>query len=154
MNVDVAIATPRKLAAVRRTVAPGGVGAVWKPALDQVWAFLRAHPGLRTDGHNIFVYRHPEHAGASMEVELGVEVTRSFDADGEVVPSETPAGEIAVAVHVGGYDRLHVAHDAIQQFCAREGRALAGVSWEIYGDWSDDETKLETTVCYLLTPLR
>jgi hypothetical protein len=27
---------------------------------------------------------------------------------------------------------------------------LAGIDWEIYGDWTDDATKLETTVCYLL----
>jgi hypothetical protein len=29
-------------------------------------------------------------------------------------------------------------------------RALAPPSWEIYGDWTDDPSKLETTVVYLL----
>ena len=29
-------------------------------------------------------------------------------------------------------------------------RSLAGTSWEIYGDWNDDPTKLETLVVYLL----
>jgi hypothetical protein len=27
---------------------------------------------------------------------------------------------------------------------------LAGRSWEIYGDWSDDPSRLETTAAYLL----
>jgi hypothetical protein len=27
---------------------------------------------------------------------------------------------------------------------------LAGVDWEVYGDWNDDEAKLETHVYYLL----
>jgi len=31
-----------------------------KSALDQVWQFLRSQPGLRIDGHNIFLYDHNE----------------------------------------------------------------------------------------------
>jgi DNA gyrase inhibitor GyrI len=149
-DVTIQTVAPRKLAAVRRNVRIGAVGAAWKPALDQVWAFLRAHPGLRTDGHNIFLYRHPASRDAPMEVDFGVEVVRTFERAGEVEPAETPAGQIAMAVHVGGYDQLHRAHDAIHAWRARSGRAFAGLSWEIYGDWSDDPAKLETTVCYLL----
>ena len=26
---------------------------LWRPMLDQVWAFLRTTPGLRTEGHNV-----------------------------------------------------------------------------------------------------
>lgn len=150
MNVVVTSVESRKLAAVRRQVERGGVGAAWKPALDRVWAFLRAHPDLRSDGHNVFVYHHPRAPELPMDVEFGVEVTRAFEPDGEVVPTTTPAGEVAIAVHVGSYDGIHLAHDAIHEWRAREGRAFAGISWEIYGDWSDDPEKLETTVCYLL----
>ncbi len=46
---------PRKLAAVRREVAPGAVGSAWGPALAQVWEFIRSQPGLRTHGHNVFL---------------------------------------------------------------------------------------------------
>lgn len=140
----------RMLAAVRRSVRIGEVGAAWRPALDQVWAFLRARPGLRTDGHNIFVYHHPPTRDAPMTVDFGVEVTRAFEPEGEVVPATTPAGEVAIAVHRGPYDQLRHTHDAIHAWSAREGRRFAGTSWEIYGDWSDDPTKLETIVCYLL----
>lgn len=34
---------------------------------------------------------------------------------------------------------------------AATGRAFGTYSWEIYGDWTDDETKLETQVIYLLS---
>ncbi len=63
----------RPIAAVRRRVRVGGVGTVWRPALDRVWAFLRRREGLRTDGHNIFVYHHPAGPGEPMEVDFGVE---------------------------------------------------------------------------------
>ena len=151
-NVTVTVHTvaTRKLAAVRRRVKIASVGAAWKPALDQVWAFLRAHPGLRTDGHNVFVYHHPASRDAPMDVDFGVEVIRDFEREGDVVPADTPAGEVALAVHVGPYDQLRRTHDAIHAWRAQQGRIFAGTSWEIYGDWSDDPSKLETTVCYLL----
>jgi len=140
----------RILAAVRREVARGEVARAFKPALDQVWAFLRAHPGLRTDGHNIFVYHHAAAPDLPMQVDFGVEVTRAFEPEGEVGPALTPGGEVALAVHVGPYAELARTHDAIHAWRAANGRAFASTSWEIYGDWTDDPTKLETTVVYLL----
>ena len=148
--VSVQVVSPRLLAAVSRKVAIGGVGAAWRPALDQVWAFLRAHPGLRTDGHNIFLYHHPARRDDPMEVDFGVEVVREFAPSGEVKPVRTPAGEVAAATHRGSYDRLRQAHDAIHAWAATTQRAFAGASWEIYGDSNDDPAKLETTIMYLL----
>ena len=149
-TVTVETVAPRRLAAVRRSVAIGSVATAWRSALDEVWAFLRAHPGVRSDGHNVFVYHHPRTPGGPMDVDFGVEVTRTFEAEGNVAPAETPGGEVAMTVHVGAYDQLHRAHDAIHAWRDREGRAFAGTSWEIYGDWADDPSRLETTVCYLL----
>ena len=149
-EVSVRRVPARKLAAVRRRVRIREIGSAWQPAVDEVWAFLRSHPGLRTDGHNIFLYHHPSRRDAPMEVEFGVEVTRSFEPAGDVHPAETPAGEVAIAVHVGGYERLKETHDLIHAWAAANHRSFAGTSWEIYGDWSDDPSKLETTVAYLL----
>ena len=61
------------------------------------------------------------------------------------------ASEAAVAVHVGSYDRMKETHDAIHSWRAANNRTFAGMSWEIYGDWSDDPAKLQTTIAYLLT---
>ena len=148
--VNVQTVAPRKLAAVRREVAPGAVGSTWKPALDKVWEFLRGRPGLRTDGHNIFLYHHPAQAGAPMLCDFGVEVTRTFETAGEVYATETPAGEAAVAVHRGPYHQMNAAHDAIRRWMATNGRESAGRSWEIYGDPTPDPADTETTVAYLL----
>src|SRR5690242_20126910 len=107
MPVAVKVQTvhPRKMAAVRREVAPGAVGSAWGPALDKVWEFIRRTPGLWTDGHNVFLYHHSTHPGALIRCDFGVEVTRAFDADGEVFATETPSGEAVVAVHRGPYNR-------------------------------------------------
>jgi len=47
-SVNVQTVHPRKLAAVRREVAPGAVGSAWGPALAKVWEFIRSQSGLRT----------------------------------------------------------------------------------------------------------
>jgi len=148
--VSVQSVQARRLAAVRRRVAIGAVVSAYRPALDLVWQFLRSQPGLRTDGHNVFLYHHPAKRSAPMDVDFGVEVTRSFEKAGGVYATETPAGEAATAVHVGPYDRLKETHDAIHAWAEAHDRQFAGRSWEIYGDWSDDPSKLETTVLYLL----
>jgi effector-binding domain-containing protein len=145
--VTVEKVSPRILAAVKRNVGPGGAGAAWKPALDQVWAFLRSQPGLRERGHNVFLYRHPARPGDPMEAAFGVEVVRAFARAGEVEAVTTPPGEAAVATHRGPYDRMHETHGGIRHWMEQAGRASAGWSWEIYGDPSGEP---ETTIAYLL----
>jgi len=140
----------RKLAAVRREIAPSAVATAWGPALDKVWEFIRSQPGLRTDGHNIFLYHHPTRPGAPLACNFGVEVTRAFETAGEVYATTTPEGEAAIAVYRGSYNRLNEAHDAIRRWIPANGRDSAGVSWEIYGDPTPDPADSETTVVYLL----
>jgi effector-binding domain-containing protein len=144
------MATARPMAAVRRQVRVGQVSTAWKPALDQVWAFLHRHEGLRTDGHNIFVYHHAAGPDEPMDVEFGVEVTRAFDGEGEVVFTQTPAGEVASTLHVGSHAGLAGAYDAVDAWRAANGRTFAGSSWEIYGDPADDPATIEVRVVYLL----
>jgi effector-binding domain-containing protein len=141
---------PRLLAAVRRTAAPAQVPHAFRPALDLVWAFLRAHPGLRNDGHNVFLYHHVDDPERGMPIDFGVEVTRRFDAVGEVRCVETPAGDAAVVVHRGAYSGIPRAHAALHRWCAERGLAIGAQSVEIYGDWFDDPSRLETTIQYAL----
>jgi hypothetical protein len=149
--VNVQNVHPCKLAAVRREVAtPGEVGSVWGPAVSKVWDFIRGQPGLWSDGHNIFVYHHASQPGAPLLCDFGVEVTRTFDTEGEVYPTETPGGEAAVAVHRGPYNRMHEAYDAIDTWMAENRRESAGHVWEIYGDPTPDPADTETTIVQLL----
>jgi hypothetical protein len=144
LHLSIQVVRARKLAAIQRQVAVGAVGSAWRAALDQVWTFLRSQPGLRTeDGHNVFLYQHSPHRNAPMNVDFGVEVARRFETSGEVY-------EVATAVRIGGYNRLSETHGAIRAWTQAHQRALAGQSWEIYSDWSDAPSRLETTVAYLL----
>src|SRR5437660_4951809 len=132
MNYHVVTKTvsAQTLAAVRRRVRIGEVARAWKPALDLVWEFLRQQDGLRTDGHNCFLYHHPADRRLPMDVDFGVQVIRPFEAEGEVICTETPAGEVAMTTHIGSYAGLAAAHSAVHSWREATGRAFGGYSWE------------------------
>jgi effector-binding domain-containing protein len=88
--------------------------------------------------------------GAPIEADFGVEVSRPFTGEGEVVLAHTPAGQGAWTVHVGPPDRLGDANAAIEEWCRSRHHSLAGVSWEIYGDPGYDPGAFEVRVFHLL----
>jgi effector-binding domain-containing protein len=115
----------------------------WAPELlGRVWAFLKTAP-LQQAGHNVCIYRKP--TSDSIELEAGVQVSTTFEAQGGVACSRTPAGGAAHIVHIGPYHELGKAHDALSAFCAAQGFPV-GVHWEVYGDWEEDPSKLRTDV--------
>ncbi len=144
-DVEVVTTTARPTAVVCRATSWDEFPALWKQLLDQVYAFLRTSD-VRQAGHNVMVYLND-----GPDVEVGVEVTRSFVASGAVVSSSLPAGEAALAVHRGPYGGLGAAHRAVSAWCAAHGREPAGPRWEVYGDWEEDEARLETEVYHILS---
>ena len=148
-SVTVESVAPRPIAAVRRRIRQTEISTSFKPALDLVRQFLRDNPGLRAGGHNVFVYRGTGAEGV-LDVDFGVEVTRPFEGDGQVFSTATPAGEAATVLHVGPYVGMRDGYAALRAWFAAEGRRMAGPSWEVYGDWSDDPARLETRLYWLL----
>jgi hypothetical protein len=91
---------------VRQRVFARDIGRTWKPKLDLAWEFLRLHEGLRTNGHNCFLYHHPANRNDPMDIDFGVQVVHRFANEGEVICTETPAGEVAMTKHIGRYTEL------------------------------------------------
>jgi len=85
-------------------------------------------------------------------MEAGVEIGGPFESDDRtILCTTTPAGRAARAVHRGPYNEMSAAHSAVLEFCRQRGYQLAGPSWEMYGDWHEDPSQLETEVYYLLS---
>ena len=151
MAYEVAIETvaAEPMAAVSAAARQPDLPRVIPPALDKVYAVLRAgdHGPL---GCNVVLYQPAADGGRAMELRVGVRLSRPFAEDGEVRPCETPAGEVAHVVYWGPYNQMYPAHEAAQAGAMREGRRLTGVSWEVYGDWSDDPATLRTDIYYQL----
>ena len=122
-----------------------------RKGMDTVYALL---PSLHVapHGHNVVVYDGSLAPGASAKVEVGVIVARGFDKTGDVEPSALPAGEAIRTVHIGPYFELRRANLRLQEWLAANGRGRTALSWEIYGDWNEDASKLETEVYIQLQP--
>jgi hypothetical protein len=129
----------------------GAVSSTFKRYLDQVYAAARAG-AVHLDGQNVFVYHGAPDRPTELDVAFGVGVTAAFVAVDAVQPTPLPVGEVATTAHCGNYDKLGAAHEAVVEWCRMHGRRRAGPSWEVYGHWTEDETRLRTDVFYLLEP--
>lgn len=138
----------RPLAVVRRRVGRQEVSRVVVEGCGTVWKVMRAQ-GIKGAGRHVAVYLDGE-----INLEVGVELKEPFAGVGEVVGSAIPAGVVATAVHFGPYDWLHLAHKAVREWCVKNGVALAGPNWEIYGHWEEawnrEPGMIRTDVFYLL----
>jgi effector-binding domain-containing protein len=136
------------LAVVRRRAKQVELGKVVPECCGLVWQALRAQK-IAGAGRHIAIY-----FDDVINLEVGVELESPFAGDGEVVGSNTPAGEVATTTHVGPYATLHAAHSAIQKWCASNARTLAGPTWEVYdhwqNEWNSDPSRIRTDVYYLL----
>src|SRR5438445_11123587 len=113
----------RPLAVVRRRASSQELAKVVPDACGTVWSVVRAQK-IAGAGRHVALYLDCE-----INLEVGVELEAPFAGHGEVVGSATPAGAVATAAHFGPYGRLSEAHQAIHEWCADHGHALAGPSW-------------------------
>ena len=140
----------RPTAVIAQTTTWSEFPKLWGRLLSQVYLFVRRRPELATgDGderwQNVMLYKDQR-----PDVEVGVLVSRPFQAEGPVIPSALPAGEVATATHRGDYAKLGITHDAVRAYAAAHGRELAGPCWEIYGHAGPDPSEAETEVFWLL----
>ena len=145
------VAAQRTIAAVHARLPITAVPKTFRRYLDQVYAAARTGV-IQLDGQNVFVYRDAPDRPAEADVAFGVGATIPFAAVGNVEPTSLPVGEVATTTHWGSYAGLGAAHHAVIEWCRKNGRRRAGPRWEVYGHWTDDETRLRTDVFYLLEP--
>lgn len=141
----------RLVASARGTAGCNNVPAVAFPLSGLAWDYLKEHPEIPKTGINIWIYR-PGVSSEEFPVEPGAEVLAPFESDGPVQCVETPTGEVATAEHIGPFEGIGGAHTAVREWCRTSGRKLEGTSWEVYGHWNEDPSKLTSEVFYLLEP--
>lgn len=108
---------------------------------DITYSWLRS-ADVRQVGKNYAFY--DECTNQNLRVRVGFPVSGLF-LDTELVKCiELSAGRAAHVTHVGSYGNLAVTYRVLTDWCLRERLPLSGESWEIYGDWNDEPSKLKT----------
>jgi effector-binding domain-containing protein len=146
-DVTVKVVEPTPTAVVMAATTWAEFPNMWGPMLTEVWGFLRgdASGGLHKQGHNIMLYKDDV-----PNVEVGVQVSGSFDPVGDVVASSLPGGLVATATHTGPIGKIGDTHLAVREWSEANGYQLAGPFWEIYGDPDSATGHFDVDVFWLL----
>ena len=147
-QVELSNVEPLAVAVVERKSPSAGLSKVIPSACGEVWSLIRA-AGIAHSGLNIVIYRGKDSCDV-LNLQCGVIVNDSFTDGPTVKCTTTPAGRAVTTVHMGPYDRLGDAYEALQNWCDARHVTRAASSWEIYGHWSDDPTQLRTDVFWLV----
>ena len=92
------------------------------------------------------LFRHPVHDHRSHGID-STDLHRSLAKDSN---SGIPGGPPATATHVGPYQNMYVTNQAIRRWVVAQG-LKPGIDWEVYGDWTEDESKLTTQIYFLVS---
>ena len=138
---EVASVSPLLLALTQEELPRSQVPVRIRGMFDVVYVWLR-DTLVRQAGHNHALY--DQCTPQSLRVQVGFPVSGRF-ADTDLVKCiQLAPGRAAHAVHVGPYADLHRTYAALHAWCSQRALALTGESWEVYGDWTEDSSKLET----------
>ena len=144
---------PSRLVAVRRfhvrASELGDMGGRMGAAFGAVMARL-GQAGVPPAGPAVACY---ERTDDGFDVAAGFPVNAPFDADGDVGQLVLPAAEVAHTTHVGSYDRLPAAYEALREAMEGQGLALAADApmWEEY--WSGPGAPPERTRTEVFWPV-
>lgn len=120
-------------------------------AFGEVEALLRAS-GAKASGQAFGRYQ--PLGDDRFEVEAGLPVEVAVPGAGRVESASLPDGPAVTTVHVGSYDTIRAAYDALAAWVAGHGAAPSGTPWETYETPPEGDAPPRTTVVmpYYLRP--
>jgi GyrI-like small molecule binding domain len=148
-DVSTAHETGRHLAVSRFDATPEEMGQQQGAAFGRVASYL-ARIKVPVTGPAVSCYEMGEKV---FHVASGFVVSAPFDGGDGVEPFPLPACEVATTTHIGPYDQLGHAYDALQEWARAHGRKVdeSGLMWEEY--WTGPETPPEQTRTAVFWPL-
>lgn len=138
---EVVSISPLLLAVTQEELPRSQIPVRIRGMFDTVYAWLRDAP-IRQAGHNYAVY--DQCTPQALRVRVGFPVSAQFTDTDMVKCVQLAPGRAAHAVHIGTYATLHRTYAVLNTWCAQHALALTDQSWEVYGDWTEDPSKLET----------
>jgi effector-binding domain-containing protein len=142
------------LTAVVRGEMPAAQMSAWLPdAYAAVFDYLRragVPPAAPPFARLTFL-------GDTVAIEAGVPVLTEVAGDGRVQASSLPEGPAAITTHVGRYEDVEHALDAVTRWLAGRGLQSAGPHWEVYytdptTEPDSDRWRTDVVVPYRVNP--
>lgn len=102
-------------------------------AVGQAYGAIMQHAGrlgLQPCGAPFVAYHNMDMA--DLEIEIGFPFDQGVTGEGHVVAGEIPGGKAAACLHVGPYDQLGAAYEALHKWMQANGHVPTGVAYEFY----------------------
>lgn len=130
-EVQVVELAEQPAAVVREHVAHDGIAAFLGPAFSDVMAAVGAQH-VQVAGAPFGRYRPTEDGG--WDIEAGFPVATAISEQGRVLATSLPGGRAARTLHVGDYQALGAAYEAVTKWLIDNGFVASGQPWECYLD--------------------
>ncbi len=88
----------------------------------------------------------------NLDVEIGFPVSKPLPDRGDIQGGALPAGKYAATMHIGPYDTVGPAYEALTQYVKASGYEPAGAAYEFY--FSGPETQPEEIRTQIVYPLK
>ncbi|MEE8443355.1 MAG: GyrI-like domain-containing protein [Dehalococcoidia bacterium] len=139
---------PQLVVTIRVTTSELEIGSSLGDMITALWLYV-VKAGVRPAGMPFARY-HQFHEG-SVDFEAGIPVAEPVPGEGQITAGELPGGRVAATWHVGPYENLPEAYQALEAWFKEHGREIAGVPWEIF--WAgpvevQDPSQWETEVLW------
>jgi len=131
-RVELRAVLPQPVLSIRVKTRPGKIGATLVEILPEVHGYLKE---LRVAPAGPPFTRYYHFSAEEVELEGGLPVSKRIGGRGRIEAGELPGGLLAACWHIGPYDGLPAAHQALRTWLNEQGRKAAGPSWEVY--WTD-----------------
>lgn len=131
-KIEVKELEPQAMMSIRTECKVAEIGPTLQDILPEVFYYLDKL-GVRPSGPPFTRYHSFD--GTDCEIEAGFPVSEPQPEDGRVTAGQLPGGEIVSTVHVGPYEMLPQAHDALDEWMRENGKRSRGPQWEMY--WTD-----------------
>ncbi|NIK59157.1 GyrI-like domain-containing protein [Kribbella shirazensis] len=131
MHTESRTVPAQRTAVIRATLRRAELSTWFPAALDHVAAYLRRHD-IAPRGFPFARYH--VRSAHRFEVETGFPVDALIVGDGTVQPSSLPGGTVVVAWHIGPYDELGEAYEAVDEWLKDAHAIRCGDAWEVYHD--------------------
>lgn len=121
--------TSRPTLIVRTRTPMERLPEVLGPAWGQIMTYA-GKVGAAPSGPPFVAYHNTDMQ--DLDLEIGLPFAQALGGEGDVQPGALPAGTAVETVHVGPYDRIGDAYEALEAWLKEHGRAPAGPPYEHY----------------------
>lgn len=112
---------------VRVSEMPNVIGS----AFGEVYGYLGTR-GVDPEGPPFIIYHEMPEADRPIDLEICAPIARATEAPAGWQAQELPAGTFATIMHVGPYETLETAYDALKEYIGAHDMTVTGPPREVY----------------------